>query len=103
MLNSKAYFCSSKAKCILKRNIQHYNFLEIIVTLIKFIYSEEATKFCEISTIDLSYGVPVKSTVESSQNFVAFSEYINFNIMYLDHFVPSQKPFDPAIFNFRTT
>ena len=37
-----------------------------------------ATKFCEISTVELSYVVPVKSTVEISQNFVAFSEYMNF-------------------------
>ena len=42
------------------------------------IYSEKATKFCEISTLLLSYVVPVKSNVEISQNFVAFSEYINF-------------------------
>ena len=34
--------------------------------------------FCEISTVDLSYVVTVKSTVEISQNFVAFSEYMNF-------------------------
>ena len=40
--------------------------------ILKFIYSEKATKFCEISTIDLSYVVPVKFTVEISQNFVAF-------------------------------
>ena len=46
------------------------------VTTIKFIYSEKATKFCEISTVDLSYVVPVKSTVEILQNFVAFLEYI---------------------------
>ena len=46
--------------------------------LLKFIYSEKATKFCEISTVDLSYVVPVKSTVEISQNFVVFSEYMNF-------------------------
>ena len=44
----------------------------------KFIYSEKATKFCEISTLLLSYVVPVKSKVEISQNFVAFSEYMNF-------------------------
>ena len=31
------------------------------------------------STVELSYVVPVKSTVEISQNFVAFSEYMNFN------------------------
>ena len=41
--------------------------------IIKFIYSEKATKLCEISPVDLSYVVPVKSTVEISQNFVAFS------------------------------
>ena len=46
---------------------------------LKFIYSEKATKFYEISTVDLSYVVPVKFTGEISQNFVAFSEYTNFN------------------------
>ena len=35
--------------------------------LLKFIYSEKATKFCEISTVDLSYVVTVKFTVEISQ------------------------------------
>ena len=38
-------------------------------TQLKFIYSEKATKFCEISTL---------SMVEISQTFVAFSEYMNF-------------------------
>ena len=42
------------------------------------LYSEKVTKFCKISTLDLSYLVRVKSTVEISQNFVAFSEYMNF-------------------------
>jgi hypothetical protein len=32
--------------------------------IIKFIYSEKATKFCRISNVDLSYVVMVKSTVE---------------------------------------
>ena len=45
-----------------------------------FIYSEKAKNFCKISTIDLSYVVTVKSMVEVSQNFVDFSEYMNFNI-----------------------
>ena len=45
---------------------------------IKFIYSEKATRFCEISTLLLSYVVPVKSKVEISQNFVAFLECMNF-------------------------
>ena len=43
-----------------------------------------ATRFCEISNLDLSYIVKVKSTVEISQNFVAFSEYMNFT--YYDFF-----------------
>ena len=47
-------------------------------TFLKFIYSEKATIFWEISTVDLSYVVTVKSTVKISQNFVAFSEYMNF-------------------------
>ena len=45
---------------------------------VKFIYSEKATKFYEISIVDLSYLVQVKSTVEILKNFVAFSEYMNF-------------------------
>ena len=45
---------------------------------IKFIYSEKATKFYKIFTLLLSYVVPVKSKVKISQNFVAFSEYMNF-------------------------
>ena len=47
--------------------------------MLKFIYSEKATKFYKISIVELSYVVPVKSTVEISQNFVTFSEYMNFN------------------------
>ena len=46
--------------------------------IIKFIHSEKATKFCEIFTLLLSCVVPVKSKVKISQNFVAFSEYMNF-------------------------
>ena len=45
---------------------------------IKFIYCEKATEFCEIFTLLLSYVVPVKSKVKISQNFVVFSEYMNF-------------------------
>ena len=42
--------------------------IDVVEEQVKFIYSEKATKFCEISTVDLSYVVPVKSTVEISQN-----------------------------------
>ena len=37
----------------------------------------------EISTLDLSYVVKVKSAVKISQNFVAFSEYMNFSSNWL--------------------
>ena len=46
---------------------------------VKFIYSEKATKFCEIFPLLLSYVVPVKTKVKILQNFVAFSEDMNFN------------------------
>ena len=45
---------------------------------LKFVYSEKATKFCEISTLLLSTVHTVKSKMEISQNFVAYSEYMNF-------------------------
>ena len=53
-------------------------FLYSCSCVLKFIYSEKATTFCEIFTLLLSYVVPVKSKVKISQNFVAFSEYMNF-------------------------
>ena len=46
---------------------------------IKFIYSEKATKFFEISTLLLSYVVPCQSKLEIFRNFVAFSEYMIFS------------------------
>ena len=51
-------------------------------SLVKFIYSDEATKFCKIFALLLSYVVPVKSKVKILQNFVAFSEYVNFTILH---------------------
>ena len=45
---------------------------------LKFIYSEKAIKFCRILTLLLSYVMPVKSKLKISQNFVAFSEFMNF-------------------------
>ena len=62
------FFCPVTKDLITKKNY-----------LIKFIYSEKAIKFCEISTVDLFYVVTFKSTVEISQNFVDFWEYMNFN------------------------
>ena len=55
--------------------------------LVKFIYFEKATKFCKIFTLILSYVVQVKSKVKISQNFVVFSEYMNFTkiSIFLEH------------------
>ena len=44
------------------------------------IYSEKATKVCKISTLLLTAVNTVKSKGKISQNFVAFSEYMNFKI-----------------------
>ena len=52
---------------------------------IKFIYSEKATKFCKISIVDLNVTTWDKSTLENLQNFVAFSEYMNFKILWEGH------------------
>ena len=45
---------------------------------LKLLYFEKDSKFCEISTLLLSYVVIVKGKLEILQNFVAFSEYMNF-------------------------
>ena len=50
----------------------------VMYRILKFIYSEKATNFYIIFNVDLSYVVTVKSSVEISQNFVAFSEGMNF-------------------------
>ena len=46
--------------------------------LLKFIYSEKATKFCKIFPLLLTLCTVVKSKGKIAQNFVAFSEYMNF-------------------------
>ena len=46
--------------------------------LIKVQIVGEGLKILRNVHLDLSYVVKVKSTVEISQNFVAFSEYVNF-------------------------
>ena len=48
----------------------------------KFVYSEKATKFCEIFTLLLSTVHTDKSKVEIC-NLVAFSEYMKFNRQFL--------------------
>ena len=58
---------------------------------LKFIYSEKATKFCEIFILLLSYVVTVKSKVNISQNFVAISEYMNFKQEFFNNFNSRMK------------
>ena len=48
---------------------------------LKFIYSEKATKFCEIFPLVLTAVHAVKSKGKISQNLVAFSEYMNFTFI----------------------
>ena len=63
-----------------KAKIEHWYqkwFLENAKRLkiqLKFIYSEKATKFCEILTLLLTTVHTIKSKVKISQNFVAFSD-----------------------------
>ena len=45
---------------------------------VKFIYSEKATKVCKIFPLLLTVCTVVKSKRKISQNFMAFSEYMNF-------------------------
>ena len=56
-----------RAKNILKSHLKFCDFRRYFI--LKIIYFEKATNFCEISTIDLSYVVTVKSTVEILQSF----------------------------------
>ena len=53
-------------------------FIQIKTIVLKFIYSENAAKFCKFSTLILSTVHADKSKVKILQNFVAFSEYMNF-------------------------
>ena len=64
-----------------KRSVGNILYLggQITQVNLKFIYSEKATKFCKISTLLLTGTTQDKSKVEISQNFVAFSEYMNFS------------------------
>ena len=53
--------------------------------MVKFMYSEKDKIFCKIFTLLLSYVLPVKIKVKILQNFVAFSEYMNFNKAFWDN------------------
>ena len=60
------------------------NIYSFSISILKFIYSEKATKSCEISTLLLSVCTVDKSKVEISKNFEAFSENTNFTKFILD-------------------
>ena len=75
----KPVSCPGLFCCFLQQDcsnpkFKHDNRLLISHTILKFIYSKKATKFCEISTLLLSVLTVDKSKAEISQNFVAFSE-----------------------------
>ena len=54
------------------------------LVILKFIHnSEKATEFCEISTVAV-FTTQDKSTVKIFLQFLAFSEYINFNLNYIN-------------------
>ena len=66
---------------------------KLLSTIVKIIYSENATKFREIFTSLLTTVHTVKSKVKISQNFVAFSEYMKFtDIIQIRKIIRIYKP-----------
>ena len=63
------------------RTVNNFDCETFWTYLVKFMYSEKATKFCEIFTLLSSHVVPVKSKVKISQNFVASSDYTDFRTL----------------------
>ena len=51
----------------------------VLEKILKLIYSVKATKFCNICPLSLSVCTMDKNTGKILQNFVGFSEYMNFN------------------------
>ena len=68
-------------------NAKHYL---IFCFDVKFIYSEKATKFCEIFPLLLTVCTVVKSKGKISQTFMAFSEYMNF-ILFIQSILSKQR------------
>ena len=54
---------------------------------LKLMYSEKVTNFCEIFPVLLTVCTVAKSKGKILQNFVAFLEYMNFNIIRIDAFI----------------
>ena len=59
-------------------NLFSNNVPDFLFLIVKFIYFENATKFCKIFPFLLTVCTVVKSKRKISQNFVAFSEYMKF-------------------------
>ena len=66
-------FCKIKIFSIPRNHFENFQ-----RSILKFIHSEKATKFCEIFTLLLTGTTKDKSKMKNSQNFVAFSDYMNF-------------------------
>ena len=77
------------------------------INQIKFIYSEKATKFCEIFPLLLTVCTVVKSKGKILQNSVAFSEYMNFTLVHYglywqESLVPFEKCLNPFLYYSQT-
>ena len=66
---------------IVRKNMQKVEIsisIALRQTVVKFVYSEKATKFCEIFPLLLTVCTAVKSKGKILQIFVAFLKYMNF-------------------------
>ena len=90
------------------------NILKFSNSNLKFIYSEKATKFCEIFTLLLTGKTKDKRKVKISQNYLAFSEHMKFkrfrSSAYTIFWACGKKPinfknasFSTVIFSFTTS
>ena len=79
------FFSFSEGSCLMRLLVlEKFRISQIFalckfLAILKFVYSEKATKLCEIFPLLLTVCTAVKSKGKISQNFVAFSEYMNFN------------------------
>jgi hypothetical protein len=101
-LNLSAYHLYSQICTKFQLPFLGKNYIQSICTLIKFIYSEKATKFSEIFPLLLTTVHTVKSNGKSLQNFVAFSEYMNFNKLVLNEHEWSPKSWRIKLVSFKT-
>ena len=86
----------------LKKSHSCNHFLHLaIILLIKFEYSEKATKFCEIFTFCLYIVHTDKSKFKILQNFIAFSEYMNFTFQKHCKYSLIPAPLSDIVLRFR--